>query len=119
MRQLLLLPALGLTLPLVACKSTGQPHVNRAPVAVEDSAEVSAGGSVIIDVLANDTDADGDDLAIDPSSVTMSGGWVDDIDAEAGLITFRAPPSVGTYKLNYVVTDGLATGYGTVLVSVQ
>ena len=38
--------------------------VNDAPVAVDDRAFTNEGKSVIIDVLANDTDADGDSLTI-------------------------------------------------------
>jgi len=41
------------------------PVENRPPVAVDDAASVDPGGSVVVPVLANDTDPDGDTLTID------------------------------------------------------
>ena len=49
--------------------------MNDAPVAVNDSADVNAGGSVVIDVLGNDTDVDGDVLEVtDIADVSPSRG---------------------------------------------
>jgi hypothetical protein len=51
-------------------------EVNDPPVAGDDAASVVAGGSVLIDVLDNDADADGDPLTIasftDPANGTVS-----------------------------------------------
>lgn len=44
---------------------------NEAPVAEDDSASVNKGNTVTVDVLANDSDADG---SLDTSSVTVTGG---------------------------------------------
>lgn len=41
---------------------------NEAPVATDDFVSMARGGSVVIDVLANDSDADG---SLDPSTVTI------------------------------------------------
>ena len=38
--------------------------VNDAPAAADDAASVAEDGSVLVDVLANDTDADGDSLTL-------------------------------------------------------
>lgn len=57
--------------PTPSPSSTDQP-----PVARDDSATVDAGSSVLIDVLANDSDPDGDDIEIvdpgDPRNGTVS-----------------------------------------------
>ncbi|MDP6643352.1 MAG: S8 family serine peptidase, partial [Rhodospirillales bacterium] len=49
---------------------------NEAPVTVADSGATSEDNSVIIDVLANDSDPDGDLLAITAASVSAGGGSV-------------------------------------------
>ena len=38
--------------------------VEGPPVAGDDTAQVTEGGSVVVDVLANDTDKDNDDLLV-------------------------------------------------------
>ena len=43
---------------------TIDPLINNAPVAVDDDCNVDVGGTSEINVLANDTDADGDTLTI-------------------------------------------------------
>ena len=77
---------------------------NRPPLAAADSASVAEDGSVVVNVLANDSDPDGDAL-----SLTSFAG------AKHGKITLSAPASV-TYKPNadyagvdsftYTVSDG-------------
>jgi hypothetical protein len=67
-----------LTLLLAACGSGGDdasPAANQAPIAAADSASTRPGVAVDLDLLANDTDADGDSLRIElpeaQSSVTF------------------------------------------------
>lgn len=49
---------------------TGEPGTNTAPTAGDDVATTIAGGSVTVDVLANDSDAQGN---LNPGTVTVSG----------------------------------------------
>lgn len=49
-------PAVTVTLAVAA--------VNDAPTATDDTASVAAGGTVVVDVLANDADVDGDPLTV-------------------------------------------------------
>ncbi|RVB39935.1 Ig-like domain-containing protein, partial [Mesorhizobium sp. M7A.F.Ca.CA.001.06.1.1] len=70
--------------------------VNDAPVAADDIASVAEGGSVVVSVLANDTDVDGD--ALTPILVT---------EPTNGTLTLN-PDGSFTYapKANFVGTDG-------------
>ena len=94
--------------------------VNDAPVAVNDTATVSEGGSVAITsstLLANDTDADGDTL-----SVTAVGGAVNgtvSLSEDKATVTYThdgGETSIGSFT--YTVSDGTATATGTVSVTV-
>jgi len=77
--------------------------VNDAPVAVNDSAVTDDGTQVIIDVLYNDSDVDGDTLAVDSvtqganGSVTNNGSYV----TYTPTLGFN-----GTDSFNYTVIDG-------------
>lgn len=63
-----LLAAAALTTSLTALLPAGAQAAQRAdnapPTAVEDRVEMFAGGTVEVDLLGNDTDPDGDDLAV-------------------------------------------------------
>ncbi len=91
--------------------------VNQAPVVTDDTAAVQAGSSVIVRVLSNDTDPDGDQLAVvgasAPKGVTCVGA--------KGLI--RYTPKIGKYDrtdtFTYGVTDGDSYRTGTVTVAVS
>ena len=50
--------------------------VNRAPVAVDDSVTTYQNRAVNIEVLANDTDADGNSLTVSPGATGPSNGTV-------------------------------------------
>ncbi len=79
---------------------------NFPPHAVDDEATVLAGHSVAIDVLANDTDPDDDDLTI--ASVTLPGACGTPLlDAGANRINFFADAAfLGGCCFRYVVQDG-------------
>ena len=102
---------------LVACGSDNDdvtPPMNNAPVVVADFATVTVAEVVTIDVLANDTDADGDTLSI--VSVDSDSAVIN-----AGKIDFTAGATAGEVKFNYTITDGTdgtdeATGEVTVTV---
>jgi hypothetical protein len=90
---------------------------NEPPVAVDDSAAVAKpGGSVTIDVLANDTDPEGGALTV--TAATAAHGSVT-IEAD-GKLTYTAPGGFsGTDTITYTITDAAgATDQGQVTVNV-
>jgi VCBS repeat-containing protein len=92
----------------VAITVTG---VNTPAVAVDDSFTFLQGaGSVVLDVLANDTDANGDDLSIlnivpNIPTATPNGGM---FSLFGGVISYALPSATftGTETVTYYVTDG-------------
>ena len=72
---------------------------------------------LVANLLANDTDADGDTLSI--TSVSATNGTAT-LDTATGIITFRrAPGYVGPATIDYVVSDGYGgTDTGTVNLTV-
>lgn len=94
--------ALFVAFTFVGCDSD-DPDPGTAPTAVADDAEVVAGQSVTINVLTNDTDAEGDALALtavaDPTDGTVTF-------TEGGDVTIT--PSygfAGTDQITYTVED--------------
>ena len=89
--------------------------VNDTPVTVDDTATVEEDGSVVVDVLANDSDIDEDvltisDVTVDEGSVAIQGGQVSYTPDE----NFN-----GTATITYTVSDGNgATATGTLVVTV-
>lgn len=73
------------------------------PVAVDDAIGARAGIPIDIDVLANDTDADGDPLSVIAASSAAHGTT----SASATRVTYTAAlDATGTDELTYVVGDG-------------
>ncbi|AUV82844.1 hypothetical protein C2R22_15360 [Salinigranum rubrum] len=91
-----------------------------APVAADDSASVAQGGSVTVDVLANDADADGD---IDPSSVRITEYPVSgdvSVDSATGAVTYDHDGSSSTSdSFRYTVADSTANVSNEAVVSVS
>ncbi|TMM45437.1 Ig-like domain-containing protein [Colwellia ponticola] len=76
---------------------------NTAPIATTDSIEVFWNESIDIDVLANDSDANGDTLVI--SSVNVNFGDV--VIKDEALLTYTAAPNfLGNDLITYSITDG-------------
>ncbi len=77
--------------------------VNDAPAAADDAATVAVGATAFIDVLANDSDVDGDTLRVDavgePSAgtATTNGG---------GILWTPPADFVGVATVGYSVSDG-------------
>ena len=91
--------------------------VNDAPVANADSATTDEDTLVLIDVLDNDTDVDGDTLAISSAAVESGGG---NVIVNEGLLEFTpATNSNDDAALSYVVTDGELTATGSVTVEIN
>ena len=81
--------------------------VDDPPDPLDDVAETISGLRVVVDVLANDVDRDGD---LDPSSVDViqgpSNGVVESIDGDSGEIRYTPSADfVGSDQLVYSVTD--------------
>ena len=77
--------------------------VNDAPEATNDTSNTAEGASVVIDVLANDTDLDGDSLTI--TSATATEGTVT-VNANNTLTFTPAANFSGTATINYSISDG-------------
>ena len=91
--------------------------VNRSPIAAPDTASTLEGVPVTIPVLANDTDGDGDLLALASVGAPAQGTTAI---GPAGVVYTPAAGFYGTDTFTYIVTDnrgGLATGTVTVNVS--
>ncbi len=93
---------------------------NQPPVANDDSAAVSDGGVVVIDVLNNDSD----DGALDPATVvpTNPADGSISVDPVTGAVTYTHDGSgPGTDSFTYVVNDdtGLTSSPATVTVTVS
>ncbi|EHK0031091.1 tandem-95 repeat protein [Vibrio parahaemolyticus] len=91
--------------------------VNDAPVAKEDIAMTQEDTAVTIDVLPNDTDADGDKLSIESASVPKEQGTVEVVDGK--LVFTPAENFNGDAEITYTVTDGALTDQATVKVTVN
>ncbi|ETX30615.1 type I secretion protein [Roseivivax isoporae LMG 25204] len=79
---------------------------NVAPVGVDDTAITTAGEAVSIDVLANDTDGDGDILGVSAFLSGPANGTLSQADPLGPVIYTPAPGFVGTDTFTYEVDDG-------------
>jgi len=90
--------------------------VNDAPVAVNDTATTTAGDAVVVPVLANDSDVDGDALTV--TAVTNPGNGTAAITGSSVTYT----PNVGftgTDTFSYTISDGDLTATASVTVTVN
>lgn len=89
---------------------------NAAPVATSDGATTDAGVRVPIAVLANDSDADGDPLAVVAVTPGANGAVTTD-----GTTVFYAPAPgfAGSDSFTYTISDGLAQASALVTVTVR
>lgn len=88
--------------------------VNDAPVAADDEAATPQYEPVVIDVLANDTDVDGDALSVESATDGASGAV--SINGDGTLTYTPGPAFRGSDSFTYTVTDGAATDMATVVV---
>jgi Ca2+-binding RTX toxin-like protein/plastocyanin len=86
------------------CDSMVVTVVNGPPVAADDSATTAEDAAVAIDVLANDTDPEDDELTVEITSQPADGTAAVNPD---GTITYTPPPNFhGTTTFTYTVSDG-------------
>ncbi len=79
--------------------------VNDAPVAAADAVTTDEDTPVSIDVLANDSDIDGDELTV--SAVTQGANGTVTIDAQTGQVTYTPDANFnGSDSFTYTVSDG-------------
>ncbi|WMY79715.1 Ig-like domain-containing protein [Citricoccus sp. I39-566] len=76
---------------------------NTPPVAVNDSIRVRPDRPVAVDVLANDTDADGDELKFVDTLEATEGSDAALVD---GRILLTSPAEAGFTSVRYTITDG-------------
>ncbi|WP_407528656.1 tandem-95 repeat protein, partial [Vibrio parahaemolyticus] len=91
--------------------------VNDSPVAVDDTVSTQEDTVVIIDVLSNDTDVDGDKLSIQSATVPEAQGKVEIVDGK--LVFTPAENFNGDAEITYTVTDGQLTDEAKVTVTVN
>ena len=92
--------------------------VNDAPIAVPDNASTDVATSVVISVLGNDIDVDGDNLQISSfTTTTLFGGTV--AENEDGTLTYTPLATFsGEDSFDYEVTDGELSDIATVTIDV-
>ena len=89
--------------------------VNDTPVATDDNASTQEDTSVAIDVLANDSDPDGDPLTITSVSVPANGAAA----IQGTGISYTPDPNFnGPDAFTYTISDGQASATATVTVDV-
>jgi hypothetical protein len=82
-------------------------NTNRAPMALNDSATVTTGGSVVIDAQLNDSDVDGDSISFATGSITQpTSGQVTVVGQQ--LQYTAAPGFSGVVTFTYRVQDNYA-----------
>ena len=89
----------------VSITVTPAPVVNGVPVAANDNVSTAADTAVVVNVLGNDTDPDGDSLTVTSVSNEVSGTAV--INAAGSAVSFTPASSFsGQAGFSYVVSDG-------------
>ncbi len=89
--------------------------VNSSPVAANDTVVLSAKDVILIDVLANDSDPDGDSLTI--SAVTQGSKGSVEITAGGELLYTPAKNFKGSDSFSYTISDGDKTATASVSIS--
>ncbi|MCX7559949.1 Ig-like domain-containing protein [Sulfitobacter sp. F26204] len=79
--------------------------INDAPVAMDDADVTDEDTPITVDLLANDTDVDGDDLRVTEATVPEEQGTL--VDNGDGTVTFTPAPNFnGTATISYTISDG-------------
>lgn len=97
--------------------ATPQAPLNSVPIAVNDNVILSAKNALLIDVLANDWDPDGDSLTIRAVSQGAKGSV--EIRADGGLFYTPEKSFKGRDSFSYTISDGDKTATTMVEVSLE
>ena len=83
------------------------PATDTAPVALPDTVSIAPGASRAVAVLGNDSDADGDQLTLDPAALTRPSAGSASIAGDEIVVTAPAGVADGTtLSLGYGISDG-------------
>lgn len=108
----------GLATGTVVVGIAPQSSQNQAPYAVRDEVRVRPGRSVSVPVLTNDSDPDGDQVALVANGLKVPSGVVASVVKSRVLV--EAPRTPGDYTIGYTATDEFgARALGTVVVTVD
>ncbi len=88
--------------------------VNDAPTAINDSASVGTNETLVINVLANDSDLDGNPLTL----ISVSSGNKGSATITGGSVSYTAGSKRGNDTLSYVVSDGTTTATASISISI-
>ena len=89
---------------------------NAAPVATADRVETLEDQSITVDLLANDSDPDGDVLSIVELGPVENGSFMLNVD---GTVTFSPDADFnGTVSFDYTISDGQAQSTATAIIEV-
>lgn len=89
--------------------------VNDAPIAVDDSATTPANTPIMVTVLVNDSDVDGDPLTVTTTSTPTNGA----ASTDGSTVTYSPNAGFfGTDQFSYTISDGTVTATATVSVTV-
>ncbi|GIU34635.1 hypothetical protein TUM4433_31000 [Shewanella schlegeliana] len=85
---------------------------NQAPIAMPDVATVTQGSTVVIDVLANDSDLDGDELTVVSAS---------DLEIDNNHVVYYSADDdkVGEQTYSYTISDGDLEASSTITITVE
>jgi len=90
------------------------------PVAVDDTGTTSEDTPIVISVLANDFDPDGDPLTVISTSSPATGTVVINLPPPTYTITYNPPKDFsGIVTFNYTISDGTFTDVGMVTITVN
>ncbi|MHA7246622.1 Ig-like domain-containing protein [Arthrobacter tecti] len=94
-------------------------EANQLPVPVNDGVILRPGRAIAVDALRNDSDPDGDPIALDPEAVSASPEEMRPEVVE-GRVVFRAPEAEGDFSVRYGIGDGRGgTANGNISVTVD
>lgn len=89
--------------------------VNDGPTAVNDTATVATNSTVTINVLANDSDPEGDTLTL----VSVNGGSKGSASVVGQSVSYSSGKKRGNDTLTYTVSDGEISTAATITISIQ
>lgn len=101
----------GLITSKAVSYTIANPAINSAPVAVNDTVALPKKAAIVIDVLVNDSDPEGDDLSI--IAVTQGAKGTVEITAD-GQLLYTPAKSFKSDSFSYTISDGEKTATATV-----